>query len=276
MKDIPDYTGTPAEFLSLFPRAAKPRGDSGLSCVVDSGLATGQLADLLDGAGPYLDFVKFGWGTAVVAPNLEPKIELLQDNDICYWFGGTLFEIAFAQGRWRELAAWARDTGTAYFEVSDGCIDFEPGEKCRVIEQLSSDFKVLSEVGRKDAETILSPAKWVAAIRDELQAGAWKVVAEGRESGTAGIYRSNGEPRYGLVQEILEAGITPADMIFEAPKRAQQLWLLETVGLDVNLANIAPGDLLNLETYRRGLRADMMALPARLAAIDATAKPTAG
>jgi phosphosulfolactate synthase len=206
-------------------------------------------------AGASVDIVKLGWGTAVVSANLKPKLERYAAHGIPVVLGGTLTEIAIRQGRVEGLIAWLRELGLRHVEISDGTIAIEPQEKRALIERLSGEFVVLAEVGNKDADFIMAPYVWVEQIESDLEAGAWKVITEARESGNAGIYRADGEPRTGLIDEIAHA-IDPQRLIFEAPLRPQQVWLLTRFGTECSLGNIAPDDVLSLETLRLGLRSD--------------------
>jgi phosphosulfolactate synthase len=223
--------------------------------VIDRGLSLAEVDGLLEVAGAAVDVVKLGWGTALVTGNLQAKLERYASHDIPVVLGGTLTELAIRQGRVEGLVAWLRELGLRHVEISDGTITVEPAVKRELIERLSREFTVLAEVGSKDAAFIMAPYVWVEQIERDLQAGAWKVIAEARESGTAGIYRATGEVRTGLIDEIAHA-IDPQLIIFEAPQREQQVWLLETFGTECNLGNIAPVDVLSLETLRLGLRSD--------------------
>jgi len=206
-------------------------------------------------AGDSVDVVKLGWGTAVVSANLKPKLERYAAHGIPVVLGGTLTEIAIRQGRVDGLIAWLRELGLRHVEISDGTITLESDVKRELIERLSREFVVMSEVGSKDTDFIMAPYIWVEQIERDLAAGAWKVIAEARESGTAGIYRANGEVRTGLIDEIAHA-VDPELMIFDAPLQRQQVWLLQRFGTECNLGNIAPADVLSLETLRLGLRSD--------------------
>jgi phosphosulfolactate synthase len=166
-----------------------------------------------------------------------------------------LTELAVRQGRVDEMIGWLDELGLRHVEVSDGTISLEPRVKRELIERLAKRFTVLSEVGSKDSQFIMAPYVWVEQIEADLAAGAWKVIAEARESGTAGIYRADGEVRTGLIDEIVHA-IDVERLIFEAPQREQQVWLLHRFGSECNLGNIAPEDVLSLETLRLGLRSD--------------------
>jgi phosphosulfolactate synthase len=206
-------------------------------------------------AGECVDVVKLGWGTALVTANLRPKLDRYAARGIPVVLGGTLTELAIRQGRVEGLVAWLSELGLRHVEVSDGTIALEPQVKRELIERLARDFTVLAEVGSKDVDFIMAPYVWVEQIERDLEAGAWKVIAEARESGTAGIYRADGEVRTGLIDEIAHA-VDTEQLIFEAPRREQQVWLLKRFGTECNLGNIAPGDVLSLETLRLGLRSD--------------------
>jgi phosphosulfolactate synthase len=217
-----------------------------------------SLADvdgMLEVAGELVDVVKLGWGTALVTANLRPKLERYAARGIPVVLGGTLTEIAIRQGRVEGLIAWLRELGLRHVEVSDGTIALAPELKRELIEALAKEFTVLAEVGSKDTDFIMAPYVWVEQIESDLEAGAWKVIAEARESGTAGIYRATGEVRTGLIDEIVHA-IEPDRLIFEAPLREQQVWLLKRFGTECNLGNVAPADVVSLETLRLGLRSD--------------------
>jgi phosphosulfolactate synthase len=245
-----------AGFLDLPERSPKPRA-RGLTHVLDKGLSCAEVDGLMEVAGDAVDIVKLGWGTALVTGNLEAKLERYAAHGVPVVLGGTLTEIALRDDRLDGLIAWCKDLGISHVEVSDGTIALEAERKREIVARLAADFTVFSEVGSKDAEAIMAPYKWVELIEAELEAGAWKVIAEARESGTAGIFRPDGEVRMGLIDEIVHA-IAPENIIFEAPQRVQQVWFLKRFGREVNLGNIAPGDVLSLETLRLGLRSDTM------------------
>jgi phosphosulfolactate synthase len=243
-----------ADFLDVPDRCAKPR-EQGITHVIDRGLSIAAVDGLIETVGDSVDIVKLGWGTALVTANLKPKLERYAAHGIPVVLGGTLTELAIKQGRVEGLTAWLHELGLRHVEISDGTIALEPDVKSYLIRQLSREFTVLSEVGSKDADFIMAPYVWVEQIERDLQAGAWKVITEARESGTAGIYRADGEVRTGLIDEIAHA-IDPDKLIFEAPRREQQVWLLHRFGGECNLGNIAPEDVLSLETLRLGLRSD--------------------
>ena len=244
-----------ASFLDIPERTCKPR-ERGLTHVLDRGLSLAQVDGLMETTGASVDIVKLGWGTALVSANLRPKLERYAEYEIPVVLGGTLTELAIKQGRVEGLVAWLRELGLRHVEVSDGTIALEPDVKSHLIRQLvANGFTVLAEVGSKDADFIMAPYVWVEQIERDLHAGAWKVIAEARESGTAGIYRADGEIRTGLIDEIVHA-IDADCLLFEAPLKEQQVWLLQHLGSECNLGNIAPGDVLSLETLRLGLRSD--------------------
>ncbi|HTQ69550.1 MAG TPA: phosphosulfolactate synthase [Solirubrobacteraceae bacterium] len=244
-----------AGFLDIPERSVKPR-ERGITHVIDRGMSVAEVDSLLEVCSAIVDLAKLGWGTAVVSPNLKAKLERYEAAGVPVVLGGTLTEIAIRQGKVEGLIAWLRELGLRHVEVSDGTIAIEPEVKSHLIRTLAAGgFTVLSEVGSKDTEFIMAPYVWVEQIERDLAAGAWKVIAEARESGTAGIYRATGEPRTGLIEEIAHA-VDPDRIIFEAPRREQQVWLLRHFGTECNLGNIAPADVLSLETLRLGLRSD--------------------
>jgi phosphosulfolactate synthase len=223
--------------------------------VIDRGMSLADVDGLLEVAGELVDVVKLGWGTALVTANLRPKLARFAAHGIPVVLGGTLTEIAIRQGRIEGLVAWLRELGLRHVEISDGTIELDAAVKRELIERLARDFVVLAEVGSKDADFIMAPYVWVEQIERDLEAGAWKVIAEARESGTAGIYRANGEVRTGLIDEIVHS-IDERRLIFDAPLQSQQVWLLKRFGTECNLGNIAPADVVSLETLRLGLRSD--------------------
>lgn len=243
-------------FLDLPERGGKPR-ERGLTHVLDKGLSVAEVDGLMEVAGAAVDIVKLGWGTALVTDNLEAKLARYRAHDVPVVLGGTLTEIALRDGRLDGLVAWCKELRIGHVEVSDGTIALDPERKREVIATLARDFTVFSEVGSKDDEEIMAPYRWVEQIERELEAGAWKVIAEARESGTAGIFRPDGEVRMGLIDEIAHA-VDVDRVIFEAPRKPQQVWFLKRFGREVNLGNIAPTDVLSLETLRLGLRSDTM------------------
>jgi phosphosulfolactate synthase len=245
-----------AGFLDLPARGGKPR-ERGLTSVLDTGLSLGDVDSLVEVAGDSVDLVKLGWGTAVVSANLEDKLARYRDHGLPVVLGGTLTEMALRDGRLDGLVAWLKELGLDHVEVSDGTISLDAGRKIEVIERLAQEFTVLSEVGSKDAAEIMAPYRWVEQIEAELAAGAWKVIAEARETGTAGIFRPDGEVRMGLIDEIAHA-VDPERLVFEAPRKDQQVWFIKRFGPEVNLGNVAPQDVLSLETLRLGLRSDTM------------------
>ena len=250
------------DLLDLPERSAKPR-DDGVTHVIDRGLSIAEIEGMIEVAGEFVDIVKLGWGTALATGNLERKLERYRAHGIPVVLGGTLTELAISRGRLDELIAWVHDLGLEYFEISDGTIALEHPRKLELIERLAQEFTVLSEVGSKDdTGAITPPYVWVEQMRAELAAGAWKVIAEGREAGTAGIFRPSGEVREGLIGEIVHE-IAPARIMFDAPRKDQQVWFVRRFGPDVNLSNVPVGEVLALETLRLGLRSDTLGIGGR-------------
>ncbi|PCJ65659.1 MAG: phosphosulfolactate synthase [Bacteroidetes bacterium] len=235
-------------------RTSKPR-EHGLTMVMDKGLSCRQVEDFLEVSADMTDIVKLGFGTSSVTPNLEKKLAIYKEANIPVYLGGTLFEAYVIRGQFEDFKRLLNKYGLSHVEVSDGSIEISEEEKCGYIRSLAKDFTVLSEVGSKDAEKIIPPYKWIAMMKAEIEAGAWKVIAEARESGTVGIFRNSGEVRSGLIEEILQH--IPLDTIlWEAPQKVQQVWFIKLYGYNVNLGNIAPNEVIPLETLRLGLRGD--------------------
>ena len=226
---------------------------------IDGGLPLGTLRDIVASAGEYLDFVKFGWGTAIVSGELGAKIELLNANGIDYYFGGTLFEKFVLQGRFDDFRLFCQRFSCQYVEASNGTIDLPHQEKAGYVRKLAADFTVISEVGFKDAEPIgpAEPAAMGRMCGRRPRGRARLVTLEARESASSGIFRANGELKEGLVDEVL-AELPVEMLLFEAPTTDAQAYMLRRVGPDVNLGNIAPTAVLSLETLRLGLRADTL------------------
>jgi phosphosulfolactate synthase len=245
--------------LHLPQRSVKPR-HRGITMVVDGGMPLGTLRDVVDSAAEYLDFVKFGWGTAVVSVELGAKIELLRRSGIDYYFGGTLFEKHLLQGRFDDFRRLCDRHGCRHVEVSNGTIDLSNPEKAGYVRQLAREFTVISEVGFKDSvrSEQLMPRRWLEFIHEDLHAGASLVTLESRESGHSGICRSDGQLRVGLIEELLGGDVPVDRLMFEAPTTELQTHFVRRVGYDVNLGNVAPTGVLALETVRLGLRADTL------------------
>jgi phosphosulfolactate synthase len=235
-------------------RSQKPR-NGGLCMVMDKGLSIREVEDFLEVASSYTDIVKLGFGTGILTPKLDVKLKLYRDAGIPVYFGGTLFEAYLVRNQLDDYRRLLEKTGITYVEVSDGSLELPHDEKCEIIADLAKNYTVLSEVGSKDADKIIPPYEWIEQMESELAAGAWKVIGEARESGTVGIFRNTGEVRSGLVAEIIRK-IPINDIIWEAPQKAQQVWFLQLHGSDVNLGNIAPNEVIPLETLRLGLRGD--------------------
>jgi phosphosulfolactate synthase len=244
------------QLFDLPDRTPKPR-ETGVTMVIDSGLGLTTIRGYLDNCGEFVDYVKLGWGTALVSASLEQKIGLYREYGVPVCLGGTFFEFAHLHRKVRQYRDLVRELGLEIVEVSDGTVTMSTEEKLDYIRDFARDFKVLSEYGSKDAEVVVAPSKWVAGMKREFEAGAWKCIAEGRESGTVGLYRPTSELRTGLVEEIVEH-IPQANMLWEAPQKAQQSWFVKAFGSNVNLGNITMADVIPLETLRLGLRGDTM------------------
>jgi phosphosulfolactate synthase len=246
------------DMLDLPPRSTKPRR-AGITMVIDSGLPHAYFRDAITSAAPYVDMVKFGWGTALVTPCLELKLGVLRDHGIPFYFGGTLFEKFVTQDRFDTYLEFCRGWGVALVEVSNGTIDLSNTAKADYIRACAEEFSVVSEVGFKNAQRseMLAPSGWIDCIREDLDAGAALVTTEARESGRSGICRADGSLRLGLIEDILNA--VPAEqLLFEAPNKELQVHFICRLGPEVNLGNIFPADVIALESLRLGLRGDTL------------------
>ena len=242
------------ELKNIPERSTKPR-EKGLSMIMDKGLSIREIEDMLSVSGDYIDIVKLGWATSFVTPNLQDKINAYKEAGIPVYLGGTLFEAFVIRNQFDDYLRVLEKFGITHAEVSDGSIELPHDEKCGYIRKLSEHVTVLSEVGSKDADVIIPPYKWINLMQAELDAGSWKVIGEAREGGNVGLFRSSGEVRSGLVEEILTK-IPNEKIIWEAPQKAQQVWFIKLLGTNVNLGNIAPNEVIPLETIRLGLRGD--------------------
>lgn len=235
-------------------RTAKPR-QSGLTMAMDKGLSVRQTEDFLSVAADHVDIVKLGWATSFVTPHLKEKLKVYKEAGIPVYFGGTLFEAFVVRNQFDDYRRVLDEYDLQYAEVSDGSIEMEQEDKLQYISTLAKQVIVLSEVGSKDEAKIIPPYKWIKLMKAELEAGAWKVIGEAREGGNVGLFRSSGEVRQGLVEEILTE--IPADkIIWEAPQKGQQVWFVKLLGANVNLGNISPSEVISVETIRLGLRGD--------------------
>jgi phosphosulfolactate synthase len=242
------------EISQLPERTSKPR-EAGLTMAMDKGLSLREAEDFMSVCSEHVDVVKLGWATSFVTPRLKEKIDIYHAAGIPVYLGGTLLEAFIIRNQFEDYLRVLDKFGLRYAEVSDGSIELPHDEKCNYIHRLSKNVTVLSEVGSKDAEKIIPPYKWIQLMNKELEAGSWKVIGEAREGGNVGLFRSSGEVREGLVDEILTQ-IPFEKIIWEAPQKTQQVWFIKLLGTNVNLGNIAPNEIIPLETIRLGLRGD--------------------
>jgi phosphosulfolactate synthase len=247
-------------FLRLPRREGKPRS-TGLTHVLDSGVAVEVVDGLLNHVGELVDVVKVGWGIGYIDRSLKARIALYHSADVLVCLGGTLLEIAAAQGKLGELRRWAAEQGVDALEISNGLGAMAEGRKTDLVAELAEDFVVLAETGAKDGSVPVVPEQWVVEMQADLDAGARWVIAEGRESGTVGLFEPDGRVREELVGLIRDRLPLP-QVILEAPQKAQQAWFVRQLGPAVNLGNISPDQVLALETLRLGLRADTARLDA--------------
>ena len=243
-------------FLDLPERPGKPRTE-GLTHVMDKGMNTRDIEGMFDVGGEFVDIVKLGWGTSYITNNLEKKIALYRHFETPIVCGGTLFEAVYGRDKIDEFKSWLTEHRFSHVEISDGTLEIPRERKLELIAEFARDFIVLSEVGSKDSDVVYAPYQWVEWIKEEKAAGAWKVITEARESGSAGIFRKDGDMRTGLIDEIAHE-VAIDDLIFEAPTKSSQAWFVKHFGPNVNLGNIPPDEVIPLETLRLGLRGDTL------------------
>ena len=227
----------------------------GLTHVIDKGLGPRAWEDVLETSGAYIDIVKLGWGTSYVTNGLRRKLDVLKEKPVV--IGGTFFEVVYVRDKLDEYKRWLADLGLTHVEISDGTVEIPRERKLELIADFARDFTVLSEVGSKDSEVVFAPYQWVQWLTEEKAAGAWKVITEAREGGSAGIFRKDGDMRTGLIDEIAHS-LDFHDIVWEAPTKASQAWFVQHFGPEVNLGNIPPEEVIPLETLRLGLRGDTL------------------
>jgi phosphosulfolactate synthase len=235
-------------------REDKPRQE-GLTMMMDKGLCLRETENFCEAAADFTDLVKFGFGTAAITNNLKEKLKIYKQANIRTYFGGTLFEIHVIRGKFDEYRKLIDTYNLDAVEVSDGSMNMPHEEKLEYIRILSKQTTVLSEVGYKVSGIMIPTEKWVEMMQTELEAGAWKVIAEARESGNIGIYNSDGSANADLICDIINT-ISKEKVLWEAPGKSQQAYFIKLLGANVNLGNIAPSEVVSLETLRLGLRGD--------------------
>jgi len=235
-------------------RSAKPR-EKGVTMMMDKGLSLNEVENFIQASGHLTDIVKFGFGTAYVTNDLKEKIKLYREAGIRPYLGGTLFEAFYARGKFNDYLKVLDQYDLDLAEISDGSIIIPHDEKCELIQKMAKNLTVMSEVGSKDSGIIISPAKWIKMMKTELEAGSWKVIAEGREAGNVGVFRPNGTAHTFLINRII-ANVAPEKILWEAPQKNQQVWFIKLFGAEVNLGNIGPNEMIPLECLRLGLRGD--------------------
>lgn len=250
--------------LTLLPdRPAKPR-PNGVAMVMDKGLSVREAEDFVETAGHLADFVKLGFGTSVAGNKVKEKVKVYQKANIKVYAGGTLFEAFVIRNQYDDYLKYIDQLGLDAIEVSDGSMIMDHEVKCDYIRQLSKNYTVLSEVGSKESGILIAPGRWIEMMQNELQAGSFMVIGEAREGGNVGIYRPSGKAHTALIHKI-HTHVQPDKILWEAPLKSQQIWFIKNFGANVNLGNIAPAELIPLETLRLGLRGDTFFtfLPAR-------------
>ena len=241
--------------LTHIPERTSGTREYGLTMMMDKGLSLKESGHFIESSAPFTDLVKFGFGTALITRDLKEKVKLYQSAGLKPYFGGTLFEMFHIRGEFDAYRRFVSESGLGTVEVSDGTIKMDHEEKLECIAILAKDFEVLSEIGSKVKGVELPNDVWVSHMKTELETGAWKVIAEARESGTIGIYQSDGSANRALINDIMKE-ISVNDVLWEAPNKAQQTMFIQLVGPNVNLGNIAPNEVVSLEALRCGMRGD--------------------
>lgn len=241
--------------LTYVPERTSGPREYGLTMVMDKGMSLKESEHFVESSTAFTDLVKFGFGTALITPSLKEKVKLYKEAGLKPYFGGTLFEMFYVRGEFDGYRKFVSESGLENVEVSDGTIKMEHEEKLECISILARDFQVLSEIGSKVKGVELPNDVWVRNMRTELETGAWKVIAEARESGTIGIYQSDGSANRTLIDDIMRE-IHVNDVLWEAPNKSQQTMFIQLVGANVNLGNIAPNEVVSLEALRCGMRGD--------------------
>lgn len=237
--------------------------DEGITMMLDKGMGPNMVEDFLEISGRYVDLAKFGWGTSAVHDReiIKYKVDTYLSNDIIPYPGGTLFELAYIRNKFDEFLKEADELGFKAIEISDGTVDISPDERSRIIREVKeAGFTALTEVGKKDPKKDhhYTPEDRVKLVKQDLESGADKVIIEAREGGKdLGIFNHDGN----VIEESIEVLIDNLDvkkLIWEAPQKNQQVYLILKFGANVNLGNIAPEEITSLETMRRGLRGDTL------------------
>lgn len=241
--------------LNFLPERTKMPRTEGITMVMDKGLGMRQAEDMVETAGNLIDFLKLGFGTSYVNPNVKDKIALYQKNGIKVYPGGTLFEAFCIRDQFDDYRRFIEKLGFDSVEISDGSMTLDHDKKCEYISLLAKDYTVVSEVGSKVAGLEIPIKEWISQMKSELEAGSFKTIAEARESGTVGIYDLNGKANFELISEMSKH-LPFESIIWEAPQKSQQAWFIKHFGANVNLGNIAPAEIIPMETLRLGLRGD--------------------
>ncbi len=243
------------EILKQLPnRGNKPR-KNGLTMMMDKGLSIREAEDFLASNTEHTDIIKLGFGTSIITANVSDKVKLYHENGMKVYTGGTLFEAFAIRNQLDDYKKYMEDIGLNMVEISDGSMSLDHNDKCNIISDFSKNFRVISEVGSKDANVDISSNNWLKWMQNELSAGSWKVIAEAREGGNAGICDGDGGIKSELIDEITNQ-IAIDKILWEAPKQNQQIWFINKFGANVNLGNIAPDGVIPLECLRLGLRGD--------------------
>lgn len=245
------------EILSGIPQRTKKPRNIGITMMMDKGMSYNQAKEFLESNSEYTDIIKLGFGTSIITPNIKDKIRLYQENKIPVYAGGTLFEIFTIRNQIEEYKRYLKEINLEIVEISDGSINIPHETKCKYIAEFKKDFRVISEIGSKNANLTPNTQEWIQQMKEELTAGSWKVIAEAREGGNTGIFKNDGDVKSDMVDDIVKE-INSSNIIWETPKKEQQVWFINKFGANVNLGNISRNDVIPLECLRLGLRGDTL------------------
>jgi phosphosulfolactate synthase len=241
-------------FLNLPERTIKERS-FGLTSIIDTGVPTGELHHILADYHDIIDFAKLGVGSAYVTSGIKSKIELYKSYNIHPYCGGTLFEKCYVQNKFNDYLKYLDGLGIEWIEISSGVLEIPLDERLQIVQNAKKHFSVIAEVGSKDETSQMPVSEWLVEVNAMIDAGCRYVIAEGRGSGTAGIYSGNGEIRSDIVLDLFK-NVDPNKMIFEAPTSKSQAFFINHLGTNVNLGNVNPHDVLLLEVQRNGIRTE--------------------
>jgi len=245
-------------FLQDLPSRPKKPREQGITMMIDWGMGLSRQQDYLDMAGEYIDLAKIPIGVSGILrmDYLAKKLRVYHDYHVITFPGGGFLELAHQRGQLVPYLQAVVEMGYPAVEVSDNYIDLPAGEKMGIIRRAHREFglRVLGEVGKKERTS--DPRELIADIHNCLDAGAWKVFVEAKELFQEGFKED-------LILE-LSASVPIEKLIFETPstwapgvhhydQHETWRWLVDQFGANVNIANVDPPILIELELMRQNL-----------------------